>query len=417
MKPRILARTIKKAMKSFPAIVVTGPRQSGKTTLLKMLFAKSHRFVTLEDPNVRMRAKEDPLRFLEQFGPPIIIDEIQYVPQVVPSIKRAVDKDKKPGQYLITGSQQWEVMKLLAESLTGRVVFLDLDGFSLSELAETAGAGGWLKGWLETGSVSSAKKLNLPFGLYEQLWRGSLPDAQFLPSNLVADFHAAYQRTYIERDVKLMADISDLSLFGRFFRLCAALTAQEINYSELGREIGITPQTAMRWLNILTATFQWIDIPVYAGNAIKRISGKPKGYISDTGLTCFSQAISAPEVLSGHPLWGHIFESAVVSDIRKQCRLFSTSPNLYHWRAYGGAEVDMILEWNGTFYPIEIKGKSHPSKMDARGIHSFKKTYPNLKIASGLIVAPADTAYQLFDDVYVLPWDSENLSCKIRRPL
>ncbi len=297
-------------------------------------------------------------------------------------------------------------MNLLAESLSGRVVFLDLEGFSLSEIAENINARGWLEGWLETGSIAGAKKLDMPFGLYEQLWRGFMPAVQPLPSNLVANYHSSYQRTYIERDVKLMAEISDLSLFGRFFRLCCALTAQEINYSELGRELGVTPQTAMRWLNILTATFQWFDIPVYSGNTIKRISGKPKGYAGDTGLTCFSQAISAPDVLGGHPLWGHIFEAAVVCDIRKQSRLFSTPPNMYHWRAYSGAEVDLILEWNGTFYPIEIKGKSHPAKMDSRGIDSFRQTYPHLKIANGLIIAPTESAYQLTSDVYVLPWDA-----------
>lgn len=399
---RQLAGKLIELFKHFPVVVITGARQVGKSTLVKNTFPDIP-IVVFDPVNDIENARSDPDLFIKNRTPPVILDEIQYIPQIVSSIKRAVDKDKKAGQYLITGSQQWEVMKLLAESLAGRVVFLDLDNFSLTEIAETEN--GWIKKWLETESISNAKRVNLPFGLYEQLWRGFMPDAQFLPLNLIADYYSSYQRTYIERDVKLMAEISDISLFGRFFRLCSALTAQEINFSELGREIGVTPQTATRWLNILTATFQWIELPVYAGNTIKRISGKRKGYISDTGITCFSQAISAPEALASHPLWGHIFEAAVVNDIRKQCRLLSTLPNLYHWRAYGGAEVDLILEWNGKFYPIEIKGKSHPSKMDARGIDYFRKTYPNLKIANGLIIAPAETAYQLTNDAYVLPWD------------
>lgn len=402
---RHLTAKLLELFKYFSVVAITGARQVGKSTLVKNAFPAIP-MVVFDPINDVENARSDPDLFIKNRTTPVILDEIQYSPQVVPSIKRAVDNDRRPGQYLITGSQQWEVMKLLAESLAGRVAFLDLDSFSLSEIAEDASGNGWLKGWLETGGISNAKKRNIPFGLYEQLWRGFLPDAQFLPLNLVADFHAAYQRTYIERDVRLMAEISDLSLFGRFFRLCSALTAQEINYSELGREIGVTPQTAMRWLNILVATFQWIEIPVYAGNAIKRISGKPKGYIGDTGIACSSQAISAPEVLGGHPLWGHIFEAAVINEIRKQCRLLSTPPNMYHWRTYGGAEVDLILEWNGTFYPIEIKGKSHPSKMDAKGINSFRKTYPRLKIANGLIIAPAEAAYQLTNEVYVLPWDA-----------
>lgn len=400
---RQLAEKLKDLFANFSVVVISGARQVGKSTLVSETFP-SIPIVEFDPVADIENARADPDLFLRNKSVPIILDEIQYAPQLVPAIKRKIDKIKQNAQYLITGSQQWEVMKLLAESLAGRVVFIDLENFSLVEIAETAG-NGWLENWLEN-KTNKMERLKLPFSIYEQLWRGFMPRVQFLPTNLVADHHFSYQRTYIERDIRLLAEVSNLDTFSKFFRLCTALTAQEINHSEFGREIGVTPQTASRWLNILKATFQWIEIPAYSGNTIKRISSKPKGYVSDTGMICFSQAISSPDVMGGHPLWGHIFETAVVNEIRKQCRLLSTPPNLYHWRSHGGAEVDILLEWNGKFFPVEIKGKSHPSKHDARGIEAFKKTYSKLNIHSGLIVAPSESSYQVADDIFVMPWDA-----------
>src|SRR3990167_1403699 len=219
-------------------------------------------------------ARSDPDLFLNNRPPPVILDEIQYVPELVPAIKRRLDKNKKPGLYLITGSQQWEVMKSLAESLAGRAVFVDLQGFSLKELNQEGEKGKpWLERWLENpgdSKVLEGKKGECKFSLFEQLWRGWLPETQFLPRDVIGAFHEAYVRTYIERDVRQLAEVSDVQLFHRFFRLCAALTAQEVNYSQLGRDIGINPQTASRWLRILTATFQWFEVPAWSGNIIKR---------------------------------------------------------------------------------------------------------------------------------------------------
>ncbi|MDO8527742.1 MAG: DUF4143 domain-containing protein [Deltaproteobacteria bacterium] len=398
---------LKQLAAHFPVVVVSGARQVGKSTLLEHTFPQYTRIVF--DPIMDIEnARSEPDLFLDHRKPPIILDEIQYAPELVPAIKRRLEKDRKPGQYLLTGSQQWGVMKLLSESLAGRAAFLDLEGFSLPEIAKADFSSPWLERWLKDPVhflQTPCKKLSLPFPLYEQIWRGFLPETEFLPANLIPDFHLAYQRTYIERDIQQLADVSDLQLFSRFFRLCAALTAQEINFSQLGRELGITPQTAGRWLELLKATFQWYEVPPYSGNTIKRISGKPKGYLCDTGLACFAQAVSSFPVLGSHPLWGALFETACISEIRKACRLMQTPPNIYHWRSHGGAEVDVLLEWNGLFYPIEIKGKTKLDKNDARGIEAFKKNYPRLKTAKGLILAPVETAYSLDKEVVVAPWD------------
>lgn len=393
----------------FPVVVISGARQVGKSTLLQHIFPDLPRVVF--DPVIDVEnARQDPDLFLAQRKPPIILDEIQYAPQLVTALKRRLEKDRQPGQYLLTGSQQWGIMKLLSESLAGRAVFLDLEGFSLAEIAEADAETCWLPKWLQgtlpAGGLSRGNRLNVRFPFFEQLWRGFLPEAQFLPIHLIPDFHLAYQRTYVERDVRQLADVSDTQLFSRFFRLCGAMTAQEINFRELGREIGVTPQTATRWLDVLKGTFQWFEVPAYGLNAIKRISSRPKGYLSDTGLICSSLAISSPEAISSHPLWGSLYETAVVCEIRKQCRLLPTPPNLYHWRSHGGGEVDLLLEWNGQIYPIEVKGKSHPTRTDASGLLALRKTYPHLTIGSSLIIAPAESCYPVSEQIFVLPWDA-----------
>jgi predicted AAA+ superfamily ATPase len=241
--------------------------------------------------------------------------------------------------------------------------------------------------------------------LYEHLWRGGLPDATQLDESVIPDFHAAYQRTYVERDVRLVGDVSDWQLFGRFLRLCAALTAQEINRSQLGRELGITPQTAGRWLDLLKSTYQWFEVPAYSGNVVKRVSSKAKGYLADSGMACHAQLFSNPSAVGGHPLVGALFETAVVADIRKHAAAMSTPPQMYHWRTNGGAEVDLLLERDGIFYPIEIKVKSTPSRRDTSGITAFRKSHPHLRIEKGLVLAPTEKILRLSETDWAIPWD------------
>jgi hypothetical protein len=209
----------------------------------------------------------------------------------------------------------------------------------------------------------------------------------------------------VERDVRLLTEVADWHLFGRFVRLAAALTGQEINHSQLGRELGVTPQTARRWLDLLTATFQWFEVPAYSGNAVKRVSGKGKGYIADTGFACWAQAISSPSSLGGNPLWGHLFETAIAGELRKQMSLLSPAPRLYHWRSAGGAEVDFLLERDNTFFPIEVKAKTRVSRGDARGIRAFRAAYPALQVAPGLVIAPCERLERISEEAVALPWD------------
>ena len=405
---RIITTRLSKLSKIFPAIIITGARQVGKSTLLAHVFGKNAETVVF-DPVIDVEnARKDPELFLNNQKVPLILDEIQYAPELVSCIKRRIDKNRSPGQYLMTGSQQWGVLKTMEESLAGRAVFLDLHGFSLSETVNKAKSDNWLDLWLKSPSelLKRNNKLhNLNTTLYEQLWRGWLPEVQNLPADAVSIFQLSYQRTYIERDVRLIADVSDFQLFGRFFRLVSALTSQEINYSQIGRELGLTPQTSKRWLDILKSTYQWFETPAFSGNTIKRISNKPKGYISDTGTVCFSLAISTPQAIGSHPSLGAIFETAVAGEIFKQISTLDIRPNVYHWRSHGGAEVDFILEFDGFYYPIEVKTKSNPTRNDTRGISSFRKTYPDLNIQSGLVIAPTNKIYQISENDYAIPWN------------
>lgn len=406
----MLTKRLRDLVRSFPAVVVVGARQVGKSTLLQATFGSKMPTVVF-DPLIDVEnARRDPELFLNNRPPPIILDEIQYAPELIAAIKRRIDKNREPGQYLMTGSQQWGVLQTMAESLAGRAVFLDLEGFGAAEAARARQPRPWLVAWLtdpEAFIRGQHKRLKTRYTVYEQLWRGWLPEAQFLSRKTLPDFHSAYQRTYMERDVRLLANVSDWQTFGRFLRLLAALTAQEINYNELGREIGLTAQTAKRWTALLQATFQWFEVASYHGSAIKRVSGKPKGYVADTGLACAAQAISSPEALGGHPLWGPLFETAVVSEVRKQIAVLSPKPNLYHWRSHGGAEVDLLLEYNGFFFPVEIKAASQPSRYDTRSLKAFRETYPKLKTAPGLVISPTERVIQLSEKDFTAPWDLE----------
>ncbi len=406
-KKRLYQERLQRMAGQFPILVLSGARQVGKSTLLQHAFPEWERVVF--DPVVDIgNARAEPELFLSNHPPPLILDEIQYAPELVPVIKRRVDESKKPGQYILTGSQQWSVIRSASESLAGRAAFMDMEGFCLSELSEAPTSEHWLKRYLDAPEAfiqAPPRRLPLERTLSELLWRGFLPEADAVDQEWLGDFHRSYLRTYVERDVRLMADIADWQQFGRFNRLLAALSAQEINYSQLGREIGVTPQTAQRWLAILNATFQWFEVPAYHGNTVKRISEKPKGYFSDTGLACNLQMLSAPAALEGHPMAGAFFETAVAGEIRKLRRTISTPPNMYHWRSHGGAEVDLLLERDGRFFPLEIKLTARPTRAQTRGIQAFRNTYPHLNIAPGLVVCPCEAPLLLNEQDLAIPWD------------
>lgn len=406
---RHLTARLEKLLANFSCVVVSGARQVGKSTLLRETLAKTHDFVTF-DPSLDIEnARRDPEQFLANHRRPLVLDEFQYAPELASTLKRHIDHDPRPGRFVLSGSQQWAVMKRVADSLAGRAAFLDLEGFSLAELAKSTRPH-WLEDWLESPNFfekKERKRLKSQRPLWEQIWRGFMPKAQFLDLDLVRGFQEDYIRTYVERDARLALQVEDWQLFGRFTRLCAAMTAQELNLSHLGREMGIQPNTAKRWLAALQAGFQLWELPPWSSNSTKRLSGRPKTHFADTGLACASLGVSSPQALPTHPSWGSLFETAAINDLKKASARLNAPPSFHHWRVHAGAELDLLLERDGWFYPVAIKASSSVSSDMLAGMRSFRKAYPRAKIRRGLLLAPIAQPQSFGEEALALPWDIE----------
>lgn len=407
-KKRINEKLLKDFSNIFKIIFLVGARQVGKSTLFAHLFPniKSFVFDPLQD---LYNARKNPDIFLNDFKSPLILDEIQFVPELFPSLKRFVDNSHKPGQYFLTGSQQFSILKSIAESLAGRAVIIQMGIMTPHEIYDEFDADkNWFLDYIKNPDnffqIQRSRLKNLPSRL-EVIWRGGMPGIIDLPINAIPYYFSSYIQTYVERDIRLIEDIQDLSNFGRFLGLIAALTAQEINYSQLGRELSMTPKTAQKWLNLLIHTYQWTELIPFHMNAIKRLSSKPKGMISDSGLACYLQKITSPDALAISPLQGAIFETYCFNMIKAFCAALPSMPNFYHWRTLAGAEVAIILEIDGKFYPIEVKTATIISKNDIRGIQAFKSTYPHLNIANGIVIYCGNECHRITEDIIAVPWD------------
>ena len=409
---RHLENHLSEMAKHFKIVLVTGARQVGKSTLLGHLFPK-HKIFVFDPVQDLYGVRRDPDLFLENFKGPLILDEIQYAPELLPALKRKVDTSNAKGQYLLTGSQNIQMLKTVAESLAGRVGIIHLEGMSSYEMEnKTLPDKTWLDDYLEN-PLSLLENFQglLPsnYNLFEQLWRGTLPGCMDFSNTLIPDYYHSYIQTYLERDIRLLEGIRDLPLFDRFLGILSALTGQEINHAQLGRELGMASSTSHRWLDLLQHTYQWREVWPYHGNTIKRISKKRKGYLTEVGLVCHLQRISSPDALARNPHLGAIFETHCVNHLFKLMTASIQPPQIYHWRTGGGAEVDLLLERDQHFYPIEIKCKTNLTAQDARGLQHFRDTYPNLSIKPALILYAGKECYRMNEDCIAFPW---NGSCR-----
>ncbi len=394
--------------KAFKAVLVAGARQVGKSTLLEHVYPDIRR-VVFDPVQDLYGARSDPDQFLDTFGSPLILDEVQYAPELLPALKRRVDRSERKGQYFLTGSQNLAVLRDVSESLAGRIGILRLDGLTPAEQAGEAFTPSWLELLLSDADqladqVSEIGTLEMGTSLCRYLWRGDLPALRELDDEDVPAYLGSYVQTYVERDVRRMANVSDMAQFGLFLRLCGALTAQEIFQSQFGRELGINPKTARSWLNLLVWSYQWTELPAYSGNAIKKLSAKPKGHLQDSGLACYLSAIPSPEGLLASPRLGSIFEFWGVGWIQRQIQRLPLAPTLYHWRTQNGAEVDAVIDYNGKLFPIEFKAGTRLSKHDARGIQAFSNTYRNAQL--GVIVYGGKQPYRLSEHALAIPWNA-----------
>lgn len=403
---------IRQLASHFKAVLILGARQVGKSTLLAHLYPDVKKIVF--DPVMDLHnARLDPDLFLDAFPPPLILDEVQYAPEVLGALKRRMDLNEKKGQYFLTGSQNFSMLKTISESMAGRVGIFTLDAMTPLEMLGKGSESGWLEAYLRDPMSLNGLYELLPQQYNRVIWKGCYPATISLSNEMTSSFFESYLQTYVQKDVRSLENIQQLHEFDRFIGLLSMLTAQEINMSQIGREIGISPTTAKRWLNVLNYTYQWREILPYHGNTLKRLSGKNKGYFTDTGFACYKQRVSSPDALAISPQLGALFETWVVNDIHKQFSQLSLAPYCYHWRTSAGAEVDLILERDGCLYPIEIKCKTNPNRSDISGIKAFKKTYPDKKIGTGLVIHAGVERYLLDSDVIALPWNATFLSSKL----
>ena len=396
MRPRLATARLQRLAARFPAVAILGARQVGKSTLLAETVGRNARAFVFDPVMDVANARQDPELFLRLNPPPLILDEVQFVPELLGPLKRIVDERRSEcGQYFLTGSQQFGLMRGLRESLAGRVGLLELLPMTQVELYGDLSARPTLTQLLlETSTpedlfaaLSAAPQpATPPPSLPERVFRGGMPGLLPFETAEVAEFFATYLSTYIERDVRTLRDFTAPYEFARFVRLLAALTAQELNASQLGREIGISPHTAREWLDVLIQSFQVQRIDAFSTNATKRVSGRPKLHLVDTGFAAWLASISSPLALQSHPMFGALFESYVVGELSRQATTLATPPQRWHWRSAGGAEVDLLLERDGVFHLIEVKLTSRPSRRDTSGLRAFAESYPGLRLGHRVVV-------------------------------
>lgn len=366
---RLLEKSLKDAVKSFPAVFVGGPRRSGKTTLVRYVL-KEYGYALLDEIDVRSFAAEDPRGFLEKYHPPVIIDEIQNVPQLLPHIKARIEKDKRPGQWIITGSQQWSLMKGISETLAGRIAILHLYPFSLAEIQKNV----MHKPSNTDQFIEYLKKIiSLPhkeIRLGKWILKGGYPEAVFGKEGARKLWFSSYVQTYIDRDIR--GNIKEVNLrdFERFVRLLAARTAQELNTSTLARDVGVTVPTIKAWLTLLETSGLIFFLMPYYKNFGKRVIKAPKCYFMDTGLACYLVGLQSEAHALQGPMAGALFETACVSEVYKRLAVWGDINSLYYFRSTDGLEVDMLIERPAYCYPIEVKLSS---TIDYERIRELKK--------------------------------------------
>lgn len=353
---------IKKLSKQFKVVLVTGARQVGKSTLLKHC-DKNRNYVSLDDLSERELAINEPKLFLETHKAPLIIDEIQYAPNLLSYIKLIVDKSDKKGQYWLTGSQQFHLMKNVSESLAGRVGILDLMGLSLAELSQTPNNKPFFPDLEYIEERRENHKNYSTSDIFKIIYNGSFPalnnQDEFQDRNA---FYSAYIRTYIERDIRDLSSISNEMKFLNFIRVVAARTGQVLKYSELANAVDISEPTAKTWLSVLVSSNIVYLLEPYYRNITKRMTKMPKIYFLDTGLCSYLTGWSSPEVIEKGAMNGAFFETFVVSEILKSYRHNGERPLIYWYRDTQQKEIDLLIERDGKLHPIEIKLTSNPNK-------------------------------------------------------
>ncbi|MCX5846800.1 MAG: ATP-binding protein [Deltaproteobacteria bacterium] len=379
MIDRIAEHTIRTLLRGFPVVTLTGPRQSGKTTLSKVLFS-DRPYASLEDPDLRQAAQEDPRSFLGRFPDGAVLDEVQRCPDLLSYLQTIVDADGRMGLYILTGSQQFGLMSGITQSLAGRTAFVELLPFSIPELAHA-------------GKLPTAADTMLLTGCYPPLYDRELPPSSWF---------GAYVTAYVERDVRQLLKIQELETFQRFVRLCAGRTGQLLNLSSLATECGITHNTAKSWISVLEASYLVFLLRPHHASFNKRLVKMPKLYFYDAGLVSWLLGIRTQEQMETHPLRGNIFETFIISELIKSRLNRGERPAVSFWRDSNGNEVDLIVEQGTKLMPIEIKSGKTLTRDSFAGLEKWCVLAGSVVMMPSLIYGGSE-AYQ-HKGVSVLGW-------------
>lgn len=361
---RHMEKVILDCSKAFSALLITGPRQAGKTTMLKMLAEREgigRGYVSLDDLNMRDMAKNDPQLFLQLHRPPVIIDEVQYAPELFTYIKIHVDKHHTPGAFWLTGSQIYRLMRGVQESLAGRVALLHLSPLSQREITGALPRVFSVDFEALLSESKAVAPVSIP-DMFERIWNGCMPGLISGQRSERDIFYSSYISTYIERDVRELSGTIDALKFNRFVTAVAARCSQLINYTALAEDADINIQTAKSWLNILETLGIVFLLHPYSNNVLKRTIRTPKLYFYDTGLVCYLTRWSSAEVAEKGAMSGALLENFTISEIAKSYQNAGRSPYLYFYRDRDAKEIDVVLEENGKLYPLEIKKTAAPDR-------------------------------------------------------
>ena len=398
---RSLEKIVLQVTKEYPVLLLSGPRQVGKTTMLKKLMEGTARnYVSLDDLQERELARTDPELFLQLHKPPILIDEVQYAPELFPYIKIIVDKEQKKGDFWLTGSQVFSLMRGVQESLAGRVALL-----SLSSLSQAEAYGGEEEMFtLDTESLLSRKKgrkLADAEEIFKRIFKGSMPAIVSGDITSTGIFYNSYLSTYIERDVKSLSDAIDSLKFLRFITALAARCSQMLNVSELARDAELNQKQVKDWLGILETLGILFYLYPYSNNLLKRLVRTPKVYFYDTGLVAYLTKWSSPETLASGAMSGAILENYVVSEIRKSYLNQGKEAFMYYYRDKDAKEIDLVLEQDGELHPIEIKKSANPASEILRVFPVLDKS--SLKRGNGAVICLKTELSAFNKENYIVP--------------
>ena len=399
---RQLEKAFKEADRFFPALLVTGARQVGKTTFLRKIAASGRRFVSLDAPDLRQLARSDPRLFLNQCPPPVIIDEIQYAPELLPYIKAAVDearfgnKKKACGLFWLTGSQQFHLMKGVTESLAGRIGIFELHGLSNRELSNAQS-----RPFLPDTFQADNKRGSSSTAFFERVWKGSFPELATAAETRWSDFYGSYVQTYLARDVRDLTQVADLNRFYAFIKAVAARTGQMLNYASLARDADISQPTAKHYLGILETSGLVYRLYPYLRNRNRQMIRTPKVYLLDCGLAAYLTDWTTPAVLASGAMAGQFFETWCVGEILKSYTNEGLRPRLYYYRDKDQREIDLIIEQNGTLHPVEFKKGATLRQDDTKSFAALKQF--NKPVGKGALVSLHPVLLKIRPDCMAVP--------------